>query len=130
MNTRKIQCHCGGLWAECRGEPVRISVCHCLACKARTGAAFAYTATFMADAVTTDGAPSVYERRSDEGFWAREYFCPHCGTKLWYEIERRPGMISIPAGAFADPKFPPPTVEVYTNRRQIWLAALPGVEQN
>jgi hypothetical protein len=40
---------------------------------------------------------------------------------LWYEIERRPNMVSIPAGAFADPNFPAPTVEVYEERRCAWL---------
>jgi hypothetical protein len=36
----------------------------------------------------------------------------HC-----FEIERRHGMISISAGAFADPSFPPPDIEVHDERR-------------
>lgn len=47
--------------------------------------------------------------------------CPECGVTIAYEIERRPGMISIPAGAFADPAFPPPAIEVYDERRCPWL---------
>ena len=41
-----------------------------------------------------------------------------------YAIERRQGMITIPVGAFADPDFPPPTVEVYGERRCPWLPEL------
>ena len=50
----------------------------------------------------------------------RRRFCPQCGDTVFSEIERRPGMISIPAGTFADPAFPSPT-EVYDERRCPWL---------
>jgi hypothetical protein len=129
MDTRTAKCRCGRLKAHCRGEPARLSLCHCLACKARTGSAFAYNATFPADAVTTEGEPSVWERASEEGYWVRYSFCPVCGTTAWYEIERRPGMISVPVGGFADPEFPAPRVEVYGERRQAWLAPVAGAEQ-
>jgi hypothetical protein len=33
-------------------------------------------------------------------------------------------MLSIPAGAFADPAFAPPTIEVYDERRCLWLPDL------
>jgi hypothetical protein len=66
----------------------------------------------------------VWERTSDEAYRSRGFFCAHCGSTVWYEIERRPGMISVPAGAFADPDFPAPTVEVYGERRHGWLPPL------
>jgi hypothetical protein len=44
-----------------------------------------------------------------------------CGSTVWYEIERRPGMVTIPVGGFADPAFPEPTVEVYGERRHPWI---------
>ena len=37
---RRAECCCGQLFALCAGEPIRVSVCHCLACKRRTGSAF------------------------------------------------------------------------------------------
>ena len=40
MTTRDASCSCGQLHLTCEGEPVRISVCHCLACQQRTGSAF------------------------------------------------------------------------------------------
>jgi len=33
-------------------------------------------------------------------------------------------MISIPAGAFADPDFPPPAIEIYEERACSWLPPL------
>jgi hypothetical protein len=72
------------------------------------------------------GAFETYERGSEDGYWARHHFCGTCGVGVHYEIERRPNMVSIPAGAFAD-HFPPPGVEAYEERRCPWLPPLaPG----
>jgi hypothetical protein len=121
MSERIARCVCGKLTATSRGEPVRISICHCLECKRRTGSAFAYNATFAAEQVETQGPFNSFTRSSDEGFWGRHHFCPECGAIVFYEIERRPGMITIPVGAFADPDFPEPTASVYDERRHSWL---------
>jgi hypothetical protein len=124
MTIREARCACGALAARTEGDPVRLSLCHCLECKRRTGAAFGWNATFSAGQVTIDGDYHSFTRGSDEGYWARHHFCPQCGVCVFYEIERRPGMISIPAGTFADPDFPPPRVEVYAERRCPWLSDL------
>jgi hypothetical protein len=118
---REARCACGALSATVDGDPVRLSICHCLDCKRRTGSAFAWTATYAAADVAVEGAFRTYQRGSDDGYWARFHFCPNCGGSVAYEIERRPGMISIPAGTFADPALPTPTVEVYDERRCPWL---------
>ena len=122
MITREAKCSCGAISAVATGDPIRNSVCHCLNCKRRTGSAFAWNAHWTADRVETRGDPATFEHKSDEGFWARHRACPACGVIVWYEIERRPGVISIPVGAFADPDFPAPTVEVFGERRCAWLA--------
>ena len=121
MTTREARCTCGALSATATGDPIRNSVCHCLECKRRTGSAFAWNAHWPEAQVELRGKPLTVIRSSDEGYWARFHLCPACGVTVWYEIERRPGVISIPVGAFADPGFPAPMVEVYGNRRCAWL---------
>jgi hypothetical protein len=121
MIVREARCICGALSARAEGDPVRLSICHCLDCKRRTGSAFGWNATYEADRVAVAGAYTIYERGSDDGFWVRNRFCPVCGVTVCYEIERRPNMVSIPAGAFADPAFPPPAMEVYEERICPWL---------
>ena len=125
MTTRTATCSCGALSATVQGDPARNSLCHCLNCKRRTGSAFAWNATYKEGKVEIDGPHASFTRTSEEGFWVRHHFCPTCGTRIFYAIERRPGMISIPAGAFADPDFPPPTVQVYDERACPWLPELP-----
>ena len=121
MVTRRAECACGQLSAVCAGEPFRVSVCHCLDCKRRSGSAFAYGATFVAGQVASTGEFRTFTRTSDEGRWARFHFCPACGSNVFYEIEVRPGMVTVPAGGFAAPDFPEPKVSVYENRRCPWV---------
>ena len=40
MMERIASCSCGQFTARVAGEPVRISICHCLACQRRTGGDF------------------------------------------------------------------------------------------
>ena len=124
MTTREARCTCGALSAVATGDPIRNSVCHCLECKRRTGSAFAWNAHWPADQVETRGEAATASRSSEEGFWVRHSYCAACAVTVWYEIERRPGVISIPVGAFADPDFPAPTVEVFEERRCSWLPDL------
>jgi hypothetical protein len=82
--------------------------------------AFAYTASYEAAQVSINGEYATYRRIGDEGRWADFHFCPQCGGGVFYEIEMRPGMISVPAGGFGDRDFPAPFVEVFENRRAEW----------
>ncbi|MEO6113056.1 MAG: GFA family protein [Sphingomicrobium sp.] len=119
MNDWTASCACGQLNATATGAPVRISICHCLDCKRRTGSAFGLQSTWTEEQVAIRGEAREFERFGDDGGnWVREYFCGRCGVRVFYRIELRPGMVSIPVGAFADPGFPPPTVEVYGERAQ------------
>lgn len=127
---RQASCRCGALTAICSGEPARVSICHCMVCRRRTGSAFSWNATYPEDQVQLSGERHVYTRTSDEGNYVRYNFCPTCGNTVTFALEVRPGMISLPVGAFADADFPPPDFEVFAERRSRWcLFALPGVQQ-
>jgi hypothetical protein len=127
--VRTAACSCGALSARCEGEPVRVSVCHCLACQRRSGSAFAAQARFPEDAVTLTGEATAWVRVGDSGDKMTSRFCPRCGSTVYYTNEGLPGVIAIPLGAFADPGFPPPWVSVYEERKHPWTVVLgDGVE--
>ena len=122
MVLRRAECACGQLAAVCSGEPIRVSVCHCLACKRRTGSAFSYNARFPEADVSIEGRSVEFTRVGDDGGRVIYNFCPDCGTTVHYRIDTQPGVIAIPVGAFADPAFPPPFVSVYdASRRCDWV---------
>lgn len=130
MASHDAACSCGQLHLRASGEPVRISVCHCLACQRRTGSAFAVQARFPADRVDVEGRDSDYVRVSDNGDERTFHFCPDCGGTVFYTTTDDPDLIAVPVGAFADPSFPPPTVAVYESRRHAWVTLAPSIESD
>ncbi|WP_374575892.1 GFA family protein [Phenylobacterium sp.] len=125
MRLRTAACACGRLTAVCEGEPVRVSVCHCLACQQRTGSAFGAQARFPTERVTISGETRLFERRADSGNLVRHRFCPACGSTVAYQLADQPQVVAIPLGAFADPGFsPPPAFSVYERRRHPWTVVL------
>ena len=77
MSVREAACSCGQLRVAVDGEPVRVSVCHCLACQRRTGSAFAVQARFARERVRITGRSHDFVRVSDDedAQW-RFSFCP------------------------------------------------------
>lgn len=121
MATREAACSCGQLRLVAEGDPVRVSVCHCLACQRRTGSAFGYQARFPRERVSVRGRAREYVRVSDEGESRTFSFCPDCGGTVFYVLGPEPDLVAVPVGAFADPSFPAPGVSVWESRRHAWV---------
>jgi hypothetical protein len=128
MKTRVASCSCGQLSATVTGEPVRVSICHCLACQRRTGSVFGVQARFPQAQVALSGNTSEYIRVGDEGSHARFHFCPTCGATVYYTNEGQPETIAIPVGAFAEPGFTSPSVSVYEERMHSWVGLPADIE--
>jgi hypothetical protein len=58
--VREASCSCGQLRLTVEGDPIRLSMCHCLACQRRTGSAFGIQARFPADRVRIAGRYAEY----------------------------------------------------------------------
>lgn len=124
MTTRVATCRCGQLRATCSGEPVRVSVCHCLECQKRTGSAFGVQARWPNDDIGFTGDHRTWSRTADSGNRATYRFCPICGSTLAYTNEGMAGVTAIAVGAFADPSFPAPNFSVYEERKHKWVEVL------
>jgi hypothetical protein len=122
MTTRQASCCCGQLRLTCAGEPVRISICHCLDCQRRTGSVFGAQARFRREQVGIEGRASEFVRIADSGNPITFRFCPACGSTVYWTLSALPEVIAVPVGAFADPGFPAPRVSVYERRRHPWIA--------
>lgn len=129
MTHRTASCSCGQLQARVSGEPLRVSVCHCLACQRRTGSVFGAQARFAPASVTITGRAKEYVRVGDAGSRVTFRFCPECGATVYYTLEAFADAIAIPVGAFADPSFPPPTFSVYEERMHGWVRMPDGIER-
>jgi hypothetical protein len=126
--TRQAACSCGQLRLEVDGEPVRVSVCHCLACQRRTGSVFGAQARFVEEDVRIEGRHTDYTRISDDGEARTSSFCPECGATVFFKLDSAPGFIAVPVGAFADPSFPPPVRSIYESRKHSWVVMPDTIE--
>jgi len=118
---RQAACSCGQLHLTVKGEPLRISICHCLECQRRTGAVISNQARFRRGQVTFTGIATQWTRRADSGNVLTFSFCPVCGTTVHWENTGFPDMVSVAIGTFADPNFPPPTISVWEECRHPWV---------
>ncbi|MEM7302982.1 MAG: GFA family protein [Pseudomonadota bacterium] len=121
---REASCSCGTLRVTCYGEPLLVSLCHCIACKKRTGGPFGVGAFFNRDKVEIEGDYKTYERSSDSGYKVAFHFCSNCGSTVFWEPERKPDVIAVGIGSFGDPTFRQPDQEVYTDHRHDWVPVL------
>ena len=122
MISRTASCRCGQLRATATGEPVRVSVCHCLDCKRRTGSAFSAQARWPAEQVGIEGQSKTFSHLADSGNRITHHFCPDCGSTVHYAIAGKfDGQIAIPLGAFDDPYFASPGFSVWEERKHDWV---------
>ena len=134
MTNHTASCRCGQLKATISGEPVRVSVCHCLNCKKRSGSAFAVQARWPSAQVEIEGPSKTFVKVADSGNRATFHFCPDCGSDVYYEIEGKlddtfNDLIAIPVGAFDDPYFVSPSFSVWEERKCDWVEITSDVER-
>jgi hypothetical protein len=103
----------------------QIWICHCLECQRRTGAVIGNLARFRREQITFNGAATAWRRTAESGHALTCYFCPTCGSTIYFENEAFPGIIAVAIGNFADPNFPAPTMSVWEETRHPWLSLPP-----
>lgn len=131
--THTASCRCGQLRVMASGDPARVSACHCLNCKKRSGSAFAAQVRFPAECVTVEGQSNSFDKAGDSGNVASFHFCPECGSDVYYLIDGKfEGLVAIPLGAFDDPfAFKQPDYSVYESRKQSWVEIVgEGIEHD
>ncbi|MET4257016.1 hypothetical protein ABIC09_001948 [Bradyrhizobium sp. S3.12.5] len=115
------RCSCGAVVVSLPGPTSRVAACHCIECQRRTGAPFGVGAFYPADAVTVSGAPKEYARPGESGGTVRSYFCPDCGSTVYWKAESLPAMIGVAVGVIADPNFPAPIKSVFERSKHVWV---------
>ncbi|SCW96804.1 GFA family protein [Ancylobacter rudongensis] len=118
-------CNCGEVRYQIEGAPLRVGLCHCATCRRQSGSAFSFFAIWPRARVTLSGELSCWQVRA-----GGERFCPRCGAQLFCwedgsdEIEVKLGTLDAPPSALV------PSYELWTIRREPWLAPQEGAEQH
>ncbi len=125
MTIKHAACACGRLQMTLEGEPRLVSMCHCLACQRRTGSVYGVQAWFAPEQIAAvSGDASQYARVAESGKTVTYQFCRNCGSTISWRAEKRPDLVAVAVGAFADPEFSAPNVALWERRRHEWLASL------
>jgi hypothetical protein len=121
------KCQCGRLRARVAGDPLLVLICHCAACQHRTGAPFSYCAYFERSKVQLEGPSNCYEREGQEGRKLRYYFCPRCGTTVYWELDFRPDRYGIAATLFDEKSFSSPALSIWEENKCDWVVLPDGM---
>ena len=115
------RCSCSAIALSLPGPTKLVAACHCIACQRRTGAPFGVGAFYPIEAVTILGMPKEYVRAAESGGKVRFYFCPDCGSTVYWKADNLPAMIGVAVGAIADPDFPAPIKSVFEQSKHAWV---------
>lgn len=119
---RTAHCSCGALRVDTVGEPLIVITCFCEECQRRTASAFGISTYWMLENAKPSGAATRYAREGQAGRKVTYYFCPTCGSSVYWELpDRRPGQLGISGGSFFDPNFPAPTMSVWERSKHGWI---------
>ena len=124
MAANKLEggCHCGQVRYVILGAPLRSSLCHCRDCQRHAGAPVVAWTLVPLDFVVIHGDPAVYASSAD----GRRYFCPNCGTGLFYRNDKIfPGQMDIQLATLDRPNdAPTPDTQIQTAERLAWMSHL------
>ncbi len=111
-------CLCRTVRYRVTGAPMWVAHCHCESCRKASGSAVVTWAGYTRETFeVAEGWPVRFA--SSPG--VTRSFCPHCGTPLTYETERRPGKVDVTVGSLDEPAEFAPTAHVWESERVAWL---------
>ena len=121
-------CQCGQL--RVRGPDVSVGVvaCHCIACQRRSGSPFGVGAYYYHDQLTVEGEAKRFDRPTDLDGIFENYFCPHCGSTVFFRGTKNPDVTGVAIGAMIDPGDLVPIRSVYEQSRHSWVT-IPTAQQ-
>jgi hypothetical protein len=116
------RCLCGGVTVALEGEPIAVSLCHCVNCQKTSGSAFSVIAIVPKDKVRFSGRVNVFHDVGESGAGFERCFCPGCGAP----VESRSALLAargitiVKASLFDDTSWLAPAEQIYCQSAQRW----------
>jgi hypothetical protein len=96
----KGSCYCGEVSFEADAPIRRMINCHCGLCRRLSGAAFTTWVSVRKECFRLLQSAAMKSFSPTEN--GTRYFCGYCGTHVFSEDFRNPGIVGIPAGVIDD----------------------------
>ena len=115
-------CQCGQVRYEVTAEPLTLYACHCGECQKQSSSAFGMSLPLRKEAIRVmAGTPSHWMRKAASGAMVDCTFCGVCGTRLFHESERNPGVLVVKPGTLDDTGWLNPIGHIWTASAQPWM---------
>eukprot|EP01037_Dinobryon_pediforme_P018246 gene18246-18504_t len=115
------QCQCGQLKVRVLGPTTAVVACHCADCQRRTGSPFGVAAYYPHDQVKVEGRTCRYDRGTALGGVFENYFCPDCGSTVFFRGAKNPDVTGVAIGAFVAPHDMVPIRSVWEQNKHAWV---------
>jgi hypothetical protein len=113
-------CSCGGVRFTI-GRYLYAQICHCHACKKRTGSAYGISiAIENKDLEEFRGKVQTFTRIAESGNAVEYDFCPACATTIRWRVAALHNWQVLAGGAFDDPRTFTMVGEMYTAEALPW----------
>jgi hypothetical protein len=121
-------CQCGQLKVRVPGPTPAVVACHCIACQRRTGSPFGVAAYYPDDQVVVEGAFKRFVRATALGGEFENFFCPDCGSTVFFRGTKNAGVTGVAIGAIADEHGMAPIRSVWEQSMHQWVTIPTAVE--
>ncbi len=115
------RCMCGALTLTLAQPSDLVVACHCVDCQRRSGAPFGVGVFYPVDAVAVSGSTKEFTRDSASGGMVHTYFCPNCGSTVYWKAGNLPSMIGVALGALTDGRHLAPVRSVFEQSKYDWV---------
>ncbi|MCV2358575.1 GFA family protein [Paucibacter sp. TC2R-5] len=111
-------CYCGAVGLHCEAKPKSVIHCHCQQCRRLSGAAFTTWLSLPREATVISGATNLQQFAASEN--GLRHFCKQCGTHVFTEDKRLPGILGVPAGILSTPLTSKPSGHYFFSDKADW----------
>jgi hypothetical protein len=115
-------CQCGRLKVHTPGPTQAVVACHCIDCQRRTGSPFGVAAYYPDNEVTVEGASKRYVRKTALGGDFENFFCPECGSTVYFKGSKNVGVTGVAIGAIVDAHAMAPIRSVWEQSMHAWVS--------
>ncbi len=122
-------CACGAVRFRVTRAPLFVHCCHCTWCQRETGSAFAVNALVETRHVALSaGRPERIDTPTRSGRGQAILRCPDCRVALWSHYAGHGDAVAfVRVGTLDPPHGVAPTIHIYTETKQPWVALPDGV---
>ncbi|KAL4790595.1 Mss4-like protein [Aspergillus venezuelensis] len=130
MSSYQGHCICGSIKLSLKEQPVNSLRCYCANC-ARSGGGSSINYVVDEPECTIEDTKSslktFQDSETNSGNTVERQFCGNCGSPVVTRSPKFPGKALIKASLFNT--IAPPSMEVFTARREKWQPAVEGAQQ-